>query len=125
MSTAELARLCAESIDQCLADRRFSGAERRALIVEYVSGAITRALEEAATAHEVVHVHGSLGAVDVKVSRSTQGVAVEVDCKRPREPGESYEQAGEASARIAAGAYAAAVQEIAALGLTPGKDARP
>lgn len=66
----------------------------------------------------------SLGAVDTKVSRSTQGVSLEIDVKRPREPGESYEEAAAASARLAALAYRAAVAELAAVGLVPGKDAK-
>lgn len=66
--------------------------------------------------------YASLGAVDVKVTKSTQGVSLEVDVKRPREPGESYEEAAAAAARVAALAYEAAEREIRRLGLTPGKE---
>lgn len=66
----------------------------------------------------------SLGGVDVKIARSTQGTALEVDVKRPREPGETFEQAAIFAADCAANAYALAVERLAAIGLTPGKDAK-
>jgi hypothetical protein len=65
----------------------------------------------------------ALGAIDVKVARSTQGVSLEVDVKRPREPGETYEEAADESARLAARAYRRAAQELeATTGLVPGRD---
>lgn len=63
----------------------------------------------------------SLGRVDVKVSKSTQGVSLEVDVQRPREPGETFEQAACHAAGLAATTYALALDQIAALGLVPGK----
>jgi hypothetical protein len=66
----------------------------------------------------------SLGGVDVKVTKSTQGVSVEIDVKRPREPGETFEQAAALSASIAANAYKMTVEQLAEIGLVPGKDAK-
>ena len=94
---------------------------------ERISGRIQAALESVcdvegppATLTEVRQT--SLGAVDVKVTKSTQGVSLEVDVKRPREPDESYEDAMERSANIAARAYLLASRELAAVtGLAPGK----
>lgn len=61
------------------------------------------------------------GAVDVKITKSTQGVSLEIDVKRPREPGESYSQAAALSAWIAVEAYRLALEQMAAIGLVPGK----
>lgn len=66
----------------------------------------------------------SLGAVNVSVTRSTQGTSLEVAVKRPREAGETFEQAAIFAADCAANAYALAVERLAAIGLTPGKDAK-
>lgn len=65
-----------------------------------------------------------LGAVDVKLTKSTQGVSLEVDCKRPREMGETWEEAAAESARIAVEAYRRALREMGSLGLVPGKEAK-
>jgi len=66
--------------------------------------------------------HTSLGAVDIKITKSTQGVALEIDVKRPREVDETFEQAAALSASIAVNAYARAVEQMAAIGLVPGKE---
>lgn len=129
MTTRELARVCAEAIVDDLARQGYLINAPASLPIahEYVRGCLTHALDEQRLAvQEIVHVHTpGLGAVDVKVTKSTQGVSLEVDCKRPREPDESWDAAAAASARLVAAAYAAALEEIAAIGLVPGKDARP
>jgi hypothetical protein len=125
MTSQELARACADEIVMQIgrSDTRVPVTEQiRALI----AGAINRALDEQVRSiSEIVHVYTpGLGAVDVKVTKSTQGVSLEVDCTRSREPGESWHDAAAASARLVAEAYSAAVEEIAAIGLVPGKESR-
>ena len=68
--------------------------------------------------------HTSLGAVDVKITKSTQGVSLEIDVKRPREAGETYEQAAARSAAVAVTAYVVARDQMAMIGLAPGKEAK-
>lgn len=66
----------------------------------------------------------SLGGVDIKITKSTQGVSLEVDTKRPREAGETFEDAAFKAAACAVNAYALAVERMAGIGLVPGKDAK-
>lgn len=66
------------------------------------------------------YIGATLGAVDVKITHSTQGIAVEVDCKRPREPGESAAAAVRTSVEQAIAAYQEVVAELKKLGLEPG-----
>ena len=60
--------------------------------------------------------------VSVKLTRSVQGVSLEVDVNRLMEDGESYDEVAKDAARIAGLAYDEARAEAAALGLTIGKD---
>jgi hypothetical protein len=129
MTAGELSSACARALVNQLASQPAPGTrgwrEPEEIAADLILGAITRALDEQTrSVSEVVHVHGSPGAIDVKVTKSTQGVSLEVDCKRAREPGESYQQAAAASARLVAESYSAAVEEIAAIGLVPGKHAQ-
>lgn len=71
------------------------------------------------------YVASTLGAVDVKVTHSTQGIAVEIDAKRPREPGESAEAAARASVEWALIAYGIAVEALTTQGLAPGPFKKP
>lgn len=71
------------------------------------------------------YIGATLGAIDVKVTHSTQGVAVEVDAKRPREDGEDPADAAKRSVEWALAAYDAAVQALTERGLTPGPFKKP
>lgn len=60
------------------------------------------------------------GGVDVKVSHTTTGVSIEVDVTRPRQEGETFEQAAAMSAALAASAYRMACLELTREGVTVG-----
>jgi hypothetical protein len=65
----------------------------------------------------ITHVHTPpMGGVDAKVTHSTQGISLEVDVTRPRQEGETFEQAAEATAALVADAYEKAVLAIQAKG---------
>lgn len=66
------------------------------------------------------YIGATLGACDVKVTHSTQGIAIEVDAKRPREDGEDPAEAAVRSVEWAMAAYDAAVQALADRGLAAG-----
>ena len=70
------------------------------------------------------YVSATLGQVDVKITHSTQGVAIECDAKRPREDGEDPADAARRSVEWALAAYDTAVQGLADRGLTPGPYAK-
>lgn len=128
MAPADLARLAAEAIVDRVAEQPAPGEPGYRppveIAEELISGAIARALDEHGRAYqEVMHLHQpSLGGVDVKVTKSTQGVSLEVDVKRGREPDESYDEASGQSARLAALSYERAEKALAQIGLVPGKD---
>lgn len=66
------------------------------------------------------HYQPALGGVDVKIGHGRDSVSVEVDVRRPRQEGETFQEAATASAKLAAETYRAAVKELEALGLTAG-----
>lgn len=69
---------------------------------------------------DTTHIGATLGAIDVQITHSTQGIAVEVDAKRPRDPRETVEESIEQSVTWALMAYDKAVAGLQARGLTPG-----
>jgi hypothetical protein len=69
----------------------------------------------------ITHVHTPpMGSVDVKLSHSTTGIAVEIDCTRPRQEGETFSVAAEQAAVLAADAYEKVVRELATRGVHVG-----
>lgn len=126
MAPAELARRCAAEIVARFADDpHLTPDERLGLAELYVRGAIIRALTEHDGGPAARLDTPSLGAVDLKVTKSTQGVSLEVDCKRPRQPGDSWDQAISASALYLAVAYTRATEQLGKIGLTPGRETKP
>ena len=73
---------------------------------------------------ETYQAINTLGGIDVRVARSTQGVSVEIEIKRPREPGETYEDVSAKVAVLAIATYKQMLAEMATVGLVPGKEPR-
>jgi hypothetical protein len=113
----ELAQICAAEI----AHRPELLTER--FVFEMVLGAIERALRDAAPAddeapREVRHTYApALGGVRVKLETNSRGTNVEVGVDRPRETGESFEDAATAAVEIARRARELALGAIGAPGL--------
>jgi hypothetical protein len=70
---------------------------------------------------EVRHYYQlALGGVDVKVAHGRDAVSVEVDVTRPRQEGETFEEAAAASLKLAVSTYQAAVMDLEGVGVTVG-----
>lgn len=66
------------------------------------------------------YVAATLGAVDITITHSTQGIALQVDAKRPRDAHETVEESIAQSVTWALMAYDQAVAGLQARGLAPG-----
>lgn len=119
MAPQELARQAAREI----VERVGRGDLREApidLATRYIEGAINRALAEQAV-QEIVHTYTQpLGGVDHKLTHSTTGITLETDVSRPRQAGETFEQAAAMSAALVSMAYRVAALKLADEGVVVG-----
>lgn len=120
MTTQEIAHAAAEQIEKTAAIG--TSFFNRSVAEEIVAGAIRRALDEQGAA-DVHHVHEHSqppGGVDHKLTHSTTGITLETDVTRPRQPGESFEEAAALSAALVAMAYRVALLQLAQEGVQVG-----
>jgi hypothetical protein len=74
----------------------------------------------------ITHVHTPpMGSVDAKLSHSTTGITLELDVTRPRQDGETFEDAAQRTAELAASAYTTVVRELANRGVHVGPFKKP
>lgn len=108
--------------------------EMKAMVERLIATALGKTLDELAPTQDpplgtlVHHVHAPpLGSVDHKLTHSTTGISLETDVTRPRQDGETFEQAAQASAALVASAYRQAIVALEkhAVALGPFKKAAP
>jgi len=122
VTARELAQICAAEI------AHHPESLTEGFVFEMVLGAINRALRDAAAApddapREVRHTYAPpLGGVRVKLETNSRGTNVEVGVDRPREAGESFEDAARAATEIASLARELALGAVGTSGLPVGGD---